>query len=61
MHAAAFSIAGAQKQALLADFFEAIKKALEDGTTLQDFRQDFDRIVATHGWSYHAAAAGARP
>lgn len=52
MHARAFVVAGATKAALIEDFHNAIGKALEQGTTLAEFRKDFDRIVATHGWSY---------
>lgn len=53
MHTRAFVVAGAMKDQLLADFQESIGKALKDGTTLADFRKDFDRIVAKHGWSYN--------
>ncbi|HEC90324.1 MAG TPA: hypothetical protein ENI55_01520 [Alphaproteobacteria bacterium] len=52
MHARAFVIAGATKDALIADFQSAVQKAIEKGTTLAEFRKDFDRIVAAHGWSY---------
>ncbi len=45
-------IAGAYKADLLADFREAVEKAITQGTTLADFRKDFDSIVAKHGWSY---------
>jgi hypothetical protein len=45
-------IAGAYKADLLADFRTAVDKAIADGTTLAEFRKDFDRIVKTHGWSY---------
>ena len=51
-HAKAFVVAGAQREALLADFQGAIAKALEDGTTLAEFRRDFDAIVARHGWRF---------
>ncbi len=30
-------------------------KAIEEGQTLQQFREAFDRIVAGHGWSYHGS------
>ena len=52
MHARAFVVAGAMKDELLADFQDSLTKALENGTTLADFRKEFDRIVATHGWSH---------
>lgn len=52
MHARAFVVAGAQSDALLADFHDAVTRALSEGRTLAQFRDDFDRIVAAHGWSY---------
>uniref|UniRef100_UPI00163D86D5 phage head morphogenesis protein n=1 Tax=Telmatospirillum sp. J64-1 TaxID=2502183 RepID=UPI00163D86D5 len=51
-HARAFVVAGAMKAELIEDFHKAVSKALEQGTTLAEFRADFDRIVAAHGWSY---------
>lgn len=56
MHSRAFAVAGAMKEALLADFHSAIDKALASGTTLAEFRQDFDNIVKRHGWSYNGSA-----
>ncbi len=55
-HSRAFVVAGATSDALLADFQAAILKAMEEGRTLADFRADFDRIVATHGWSHRGSA-----
>lgn len=55
MHARAFVVAGATKDELLADFQSAIGKAIEQGTTLTEFRKDFDRIVTEHGWSYNGS------
>lgn len=52
MHARAFVVAGAQSDALLADFHQAVTRAIAEGRTLEQFRVDFDRIVAEHGWSY---------
>jgi len=46
-------VAGAYKADLLADFRDAVDKAITKGTTLEEFRKEFDRIVATHGWSYN--------
>ncbi|MFH2011690.1 MAG: phage minor head protein [Pseudomonadota bacterium] len=51
-HAKGFMIAGAYKADLLADFRDAVDKAISQGITLADFRKDFDNIVARHGWSY---------
>ena len=46
-------VAGAYKAELLTDFRGAVDKAITLGTTLADFRKDFDRIVAQNGWSYN--------
>lgn len=51
-HTKAFVVAGATKEDLLADFRAAIDKAIGLGTSLQEFRKDFDNIVKQHGWSY---------
>ncbi len=52
MHARAFGVAGAMKDDLLADFRKAIDKGISKGTTIQEFRKDFDKIVQRHGWKY---------
>lgn len=52
-HDWAFVVAGANRNALVTDFRTAIEKAISEGTTLADFRKDFDSIVAKHGWSYN--------
>jgi hypothetical protein len=52
MHARAFVVAGALREDLLTDLRGAVDQAIAEGTTLAAFRRDFDRIVATHGWSY---------
>lgn len=52
MHTRAFVVAGATRAALLEDFRKAVDKAISQGTTLAEFRKDFDQIVETHGWSY---------
>lgn len=52
-HDWAFVVAGANRNALVADFRSAIEKAISQGTTLAEFREDFDNIVAKHGWSYN--------
>jgi hypothetical protein len=51
-HTRAFTVAGAQSEALLADFRTAIDRAISEGRTLKDFQKDFDAIVEKHGWSY---------
>lgn len=56
MHSRAFVVAGAMKDGLVADFHDAVTKAIAQGTTLADFRKDFDRIVSTHGWRHNGSA-----
>ncbi len=51
-HSKMFMVAGANTTAIVTDFQEAIAKALEQGTTLETFRDDFDAIVKRHGWEY---------
>lgn len=52
VHDRAFVVAGGTDLDMLSDFQTAIARAIEDGTSLDKFRQDFDRIVAQYGWSY---------
>ena len=52
-HDYAFVVAGANRDAIVSDFRQAVQKAIDGGSTLEDFRKDFDRIVATHGWDYN--------
>lgn len=52
MHGRAFVVAGAMADQLIADFHEAVTDAIANGRSLEQFREDFDRIVARHGWSY---------
>ena len=56
-HVRAFSVAGATSAALLTDLRGAVLKGLEQGTTLQEFRQDFDAIVDKHGWAHTGTRA----
>ena len=51
-HDWAFVVAGANRDAIVADFRVAVEKAIRDGTTLEEFRRDFDVIVGKHGWDY---------
>ena len=52
-HDFAFVVAGANRDAIVADFRAAVQKAIDGGTTLEGFRKEFDAIVEKHGWSYH--------
>lgn len=60
-HDRAFMVAGATKADLLADLAGAVDKAISQGTTLEEFRRDFRRIVADrgwHGWTGEGSKAG---
>lgn len=52
INAKAFTVAGATKADLLADIHQAINDAAANGTTITDFRKQFDEAVAKYGWSY---------
>ena len=52
MHSRAFVVAGATKSELLSDLRGAIDKAISQGTSIQEFRKDFDKTVKKHGWNY---------
>lgn len=56
-HSHAFMVAGAATEDLVTDFRAEVAKALEQGTTLADFRKGFDSIVAKHGWVHNGTAA----
>ncbi len=51
-HDRAFMVAGAAKADLLADFAAAVDGAIADGQSIGWFREQFDTIVAKHGWAY---------
>ena len=52
-HDTGFMVAGAYKAELLADLRTTVTKSIADGTTIQEFRRDFDQLVEKHGWSYN--------
>lgn len=52
VHSKVFTVAGAIKADLVRDLHQAVVKAKEDGRTITDFRKDFDKAVAEHGWAY---------
>ena len=56
-HDRAFVVAGAARDALLADLRAAVDSAIAEGTTIAQFRRDFDSIVAKHGWSHKGGRA----
>lgn len=57
MHDRAFTVAGAMQADLLDDLRGAVEKAISEGTTLADFRKDFDKVVQDHGWAYKGGRA----
>jgi uncharacterized protein with gpF-like domain len=57
MHTRAFTVAGAMKDDLLADLQKAVDKAISEGTTLDEFRKDFDKIILKSGWQYKGTRA----
>lgn len=50
-HDAGFMVAGAAKADLLADLHAAVVRMAAEGTTLDEFRDQFEDIVARHGWT----------
>lgn len=52
-HDYAFVVAGAVKRDLLTDLRGAVEKSIASGTTLEQFRKDFDQVVGKHGWQYN--------
>lgn len=49
-HDRGFIVAGALKADLLKDLHDAVIKSAQQGMGLAEFRKDFDKIVAKHGW-----------
>lgn len=58
-HARAFVVAGANTEAIVTDFHQAVTRAIAEGQTLEQFRESFDAIVEKHGWS-HTGSRGWR-
>ena len=52
-HDYAAVVAGTNRREIIEDFATAITDAIENGKTLEDFRKDFDHIIAKYGWDYH--------
>jgi len=51
-HNKAWMVAGAQKADLLADLAGAVEEAITEGLGIERFREQFDEIVADHGWAF---------
>jgi len=54
-HERAFVVAGAMRRDMVEDFQSAIARAIEEGTTITDFRKEFDSIVQRYGWDYNGS------
>lgn len=54
-HQVAFVVAGARNMAMLADFREAVEKAIAQGTTKAEFQREFVSIANRYGWSYRGS------
>ncbi|MES1977514.1 MAG: phage minor head protein [Pseudomonadota bacterium] len=52
VHGKVFAVAGAVNADLLADLHKSLVTGLEKGTTITQFRKDFDAAVQKHGWTY---------
>lgn len=50
-HDRGFVVAGATKEALIEDLRSAVDDAVARGITLREFREQFEAIVARHGWT----------
>lgn len=49
-HTRSFTVAGATDEDLLQELREAVAKGINDGTTLEEFRKDFEGIVDKYDW-----------
>lgn len=52
-HDYAFVVAGAHTHELITDLRKAIDEVIENGGTLEEYRQTFDKIAEKHSWEYN--------
>lgn len=52
VHGKVFAIAGAVNTDVVSDIHKSLVSALEKGTTITQFRKDFDATVQKSGWTY---------
>lgn len=52
VHGKVFAVAGATNVDLVSDIQKSLVGALEKGTTITQFRKDFDASVQKYGWTY---------
>lgn len=55
VHAKVFTVAGATTADLARDLQGSLVEALAKGSTITDFRKQFDQAVQKHGWSYNGS------
>ncbi|WP_309376014.1 phage minor head protein [Rhodoferax sp.] len=55
MHGKVFAIAGATNTDLVDDIQKSLVDALKNGTTITQFRKDWDATVQKYGWSYRGS------
>jgi SPP1 gp7 family putative phage head morphogenesis protein len=53
VHSKVFTVAGATTTDLARDMQQAIVEAKANGSSISDFRKDFDAVVQKHGWTYN--------
>lgn len=53
VHAKVFTVAGASTTAIASELHKAMVSAIDNGTTITEFRKQFDATVAKHGWTYN--------
>lgn len=53
VHGKVFAVAGATSVDLVRDIQQAVVDAKANGSTIADFRKDWDTIVQRHGWTYN--------
>lgn len=46
----AFAVAGVTRADVLADLQAAVDKAISEGTSMAEFRRDFDQVIQKRGW-----------
>jgi SPP1 gp7 family putative phage head morphogenesis protein len=55
VHGKVFTVAGAASADLAGEIQQALQDALTNGTTITEFRKQFDQVVAKHGWTYRGS------
>lgn len=52
VHQKVFTVAGSTSVDLVRDLHQAVVQARANGTTITEFRKQFDQAVQDHGWTY---------